>query len=825
MRRLTRYTHEARQALTYARQEARRLRHKHVGPEHLFLGLLKLHDPLIESLFMALHVNIDQLFQSVEFVLGSGIIDVASDPILNAAARAALERAEKEALAEQLDFTDVEHLLFGILTAHHSLSLSVIESFGLTLIAIREQIAQLKCSDRSHLILTAHYQSRYGATPTLNTCSRDLTMMALHGLLDPCIGRETELEQIMQVLSRRTKNNPALLGPAGVGKTALVEGLAQRIIEGNVPEPLQHARVVALDIAMLTTGTRFRGEFEERLQRILHEITTAKDVIVVLDELHLLTGTGVAAGSIDAANLFKPLLARGDFRCIGTTTPDNYRNSIETDPALKRRFQPIYVHEPSSQETLAILRGLRERYASFYRVTISDEALVAAVQLSEQHVNGRYLPDKAIDLLDEAAARKRVQYSSYPANIYSSQEQLIIARRQKEQAIARHHFPDAARQRALEHQLMRQLEQEKLQWQAHIQSQQSQPILHAEDIIAVVTARTDIPVASAYASTEKRQFLLRLEEQLRQRIIGQDEAIQAVARAVRRAYSPVRERRRPIGSFLFVGPGGVGKSELARALAATLLHDEHALLQLDMSEFMELHHVVRLIGSPPGYVGHEQGGQLTEAVRRQPYRIILFDEIEKAHPQVLDLLLQILEDGCLTDARGQIVDFRHTIIILTSNVGSVTLQQQPMAFYHHQHYTQSWQHYRTIFTEAVKSAFKPELLNRIDEIVIFQPLEREQLRAIVDLLVEQTQQRMQARSITLTVNASARQLLVERGYDRLNGARTLRRTVQHLLDDMLAEAILCGDLCPAQSVTVSAEGQQLNLSINTENALKKAISF
>lgn len=825
MHRQSRYTHESRQALTYAREEAIRLHHKNIGVGHLFLGLLRLHDPLIESLFMSLHVNIEQLFQAVEFVLGQGNKALLGSPTLNAATRSALSRAEDKAQVEQSDLTDVDHLLYGILSERGIIS-GVVESFGLTLSSIQRQIVYLKQGDQTQIMLTAHYQARYAITPTLNAVSRDLTILALEGTLDPCIGREAELERTMQVLSRRTKNNPVLLGPAGVGKTAIAEGLAQRIIADYVPETLHQMRVVALNIGMLTAGTKFRGEFEERLKHIVQEIYAAKDIIIVLDDLHILSKAGVAEGSVDAANVFKPMLARGDFRCIGTTTIDDYRTTIEADPALERRFQPIYVQEPSAQETLTMLRGLRHRYANFHHVTIDDQVLAATVQLATRYLAGRYLPDKAIDLIDEAAVRVRIHHNIDSATIGHLREQLTITHYEKERAIAQRDFATAAYKRMQEREQTNALEQAIQVWQEQIRPQ---PALSIQDIAAVITDWTGIPVSCN--EPEERERLLHLEKELHRRVIGQDAAIQAVARAVRRARTNIRDSHRPIGSFIFVGPNGVGKTELARTLAATLFGNENALLHLDMSEFMEHHQVSRLIGSPPGYIGHEQSGQLTAAVLRQPYRVILFDEIEKAHPQIFDLLLQIFEDGYLTDAHGQVVDFRHTIIILTSNIGTTTSGQQPMTFYRHTLSPQNangdrqriQQQEQAMLITTVKTFFKPELINRLDEIIVFHPLEHEQVCAIVDLLVAQTKQRLQEQSISLDISPDARQLLAERGYDGAYGARALRRTVQHLLNDPLAEAILRGDLCDATSIYVHVnkreDRQELMIAIHTHEEI------
>ncbi len=596
-----------------------------------------------------------------------------------------------------------------------------------------------------------------------------------------------------------------------MGKTAIAEGLAQLIIQGAAPENLLHHRVVALEVGLLTVGTRFRGDFEERLQRIVQEILLARGIILVIDELHMLTGSGVAEGSIDAANLFKPMLVRGEFQCIGATTLDGYRQSIEADPALERRFQPIVIHETSSQETLEIVHGLRSNYAEYHHVIISDEALIAAVHLSARYIQDRYLPDKALDLIDEAAARARVQRLTVPDHIRRKREELLIAQRAKEYAITHHDFATAAQHRNGELRVSQQLHELEQEWATT--HEHDRPIVGAQQIAQVVSLWTGIPVVQIAA--EEAERLLHLEDELHQRVIGQHMAVQAVARAVRRSRTNVRDGRRPIGSFIFIGPTGVGKSELARALAAVLFDDERALIKLDMSEFMESHQVSRLIGSPPGYIGHEEGGQLTEAVHRQPYSVILFDEIEKAHPQVFDLLLQILEDGRLTDAHGRTVDFSNTLIILTSNVGTAQLERSDVGFLVGQpeQTDAATARISALVMPALKDLFKPELLNRIDNIVPFHPLQPDHLRQIVDLMIAHVEQRMTGQHMTLQVTDAARALLVKRGYDPVYGARPLRRAVQTMLEDLLAEAILQGTFTPGDTVIADAPGDQLTASV------------
>ena len=814
MSQLDRYTEEGRQALLASREEALQLRHRVIGPEHLALGILKVADPIIECTLLRLQVDAVRLREALTFVVGRGNKAILSQPTIGQSARAVLLRAEAMATLAEQELIGIEHLLLGVLADGEGVAVGVLESFGLSLDVVRKEIEKLLNYGRDHATSTAQYHIRCNETPTLNQVSRDLTLAALHGTLDPMIGRENELERTIQILSRRSKNNPVLIGPAGVGKTAIAEGLAMRIIQGSVPDDLQHCRVVTLDVGLLTVGTKFRGDFEERLKRIMQEVVSAKDIIIVIDELHALTGTGVAEGSIDAANLFKPMLARGEFRCIGATTLDDYRRTIEADPALERRFQPVMIKETTPQQTMEILRGLRSHYAHYHHVTITDEALAAAVQMSSRYIQNRYQPDKAIDLIDEAAARVCVHRTVAPSDVRSLRQELASVQQDKEEAITGGDFVRASKQRADERHIRLALAEAEDAWFAL--RQQERPLVDQRTFAEVVSMWTAIPVTQIAA--EEAQRLLKLEDELHRRVIGQHEAVQVVARAVRRARTNVRDGRRPIGSFLFVGPTGVGKTELARALAETLFGDEDAILKLDMSEFMESHHASRLVGSPPGYVGYDQAGQLTEAVRRRPYSVILFDEIEKAHPSVFDLLLQILDDGCLTDARGHSVDFKNTIIIITSNVGTANLKHTEMSFTSARKNRQEQQasvhaHMRSQILPALKDIFRPELLNRIDEVVVFHTLEQEHLRKIVDLMIEKTRQRMAEQSISLQVSDATCCMLVEHGYDPAYGARPLRRTVQSMLDDMLAEALLRGDCKAGDTVVVDVEDGKLVVQV------------
>ncbi len=811
MSRLNHYTPQARQVLVLAREEAQRLRHRSVGAEHLMLGILKLKDTFIEGIFADLHVSTVRVAQALEFVMGRGNKAFLGEPSLSVVARSVLTSAEQEAKSVEAELIGVEHILLGLFSERDGITVGVLESFGIYLNVTRQNILTRLSGEGSEENAATQFQAKYDATPTLNQVSRDLTSAAMAGQLDPMIGREAELERTMQILSRRSKNNPVLIGPAGVGKTAIAEGLALRILQGTVPENLLGCRVVSLDVGLLTVGTKFRGDFEERLKRITQEIITARGIIVVIDELHSLVGTGVAEGSVDAANLFKPMLARGEFQCIAATTMDDYRKTIETDAALERRFQIVQVPETTVTETLEILRGLRTRYADFHRVTISDEALIAAVQMSSRYIQNRYQPDKAIDLIDEASARVCVQRSVAPSQVRSLREELVMMQRAKEYAIVHRDFVTASKHRAREILVCQEL---RVAEQTSTLDEQYRPVVGEQDIATVVAMWTGIPVQQI--TSEEAERLLKLEDELHRRVIGQHDAVQAVAKAVRRSRTNLRDSRRPIGSFIFVGPTGVGKTELARALAGSLFGDENAMIKLDMSEFMESHHAARLIGAPPGYIGYDQGGQLTEAVHRRPYSVVLFDEIEKAHPKVFDLLLQVLDDGSLTDAQGKTVSFKNTIIIITSNVGTAQLEKREMAFITKKRNVEEQQAHdlesiRTQVTLALKDLFRPELLNRIDEIVPFHRLEPGHLREIVDLMVAQTQDHIAQQDINLQVSDAARALLVKYGFDPVYGARPLRRTVQRMLEDMLAESILRGTFAPGDTITVDAADDKLTV--------------
>ncbi|HET8911344.1 MAG TPA: ATP-dependent Clp protease ATP-binding subunit [Ktedonobacteraceae bacterium] len=808
------YTREVRHLLSIAKDEAKQLHQRTVGTEHFLLAMLQQKDPLLMELLATYKVNLKKLLESIEFIVGKGNKAFLSEPMLGPSARTVLQNAEQKAARQDEEQVSIEHILLAILEEPGSTTAGILASYNLSAHNVYAYLAQRQ---RSPLPLEnteddmAYFQNQH-LTPALNEVSRDLTREALDGKLDPLIGRKDELERVMQILTRRTKNNPVLIGAAGVGKTAIVEGLALAIIQNQVPDTLKDCRVVALDVGLLTVGTRYRGDFEERMKLILQEVVANKNIIVAIDELHTIVSSENSESSANMANLFKPLLARGEFRCIGATTFENYRKSIITDAALERRFQPVQVPETSFLETLEILRGLRESYANFHQVTIDDDALRAAVQLSSRYIQDRHQPDKALDLLDESASRLCVQRTAVPEKIRHLRLEVAEIRFMKEKYIINRDYDKAAQLRLDENERLTELREAENKWNQELSQNQSTVTIQL--IAEVVSHWTGIPVAQI--TSEEAERLLNLEEELHKRVIGQDKAVKTVARALRRSRANLRDSRRPIGSFLFVGPTGVGKTELARALATTYFGDEQAIFKLDMSEFMESHHVSRLIGAPPGYLGYDQGGQLTEAVRRRPYSIILFDEIEKAHPKLFDLLLQILDDGTLTDARGRTVDFKNTLIIMTSNIGSGQLEKGLAAFSNKTEVEVNPQKLlEARIMPELKQYFRPELLNRLDDIVTFLPLTLKELKQIADLFIAQTHKHMQKLSIELEVTEAAREVLIKRGYDRWNGARPLRRAVQSSLDDMLAEAILQGICKNGDTVRVDIQDENLNLQCLT----------
>ena len=802
--RFDRYNSDARRSLAQAREIALRLNHKTICTEHLLYGLLEAGDTQVSMIISGLGVSSARLRQALDFVIGKSARPLLVEPTLSAAARHALDLAEQAATAEQMNEVGSEHLLLGLLSEGEGIAAGVLESFGVTLERVQSQINVGRQHGRVNSVFGAEHQARYNMTPTLNMVSRDLTSAALADQLDPVVGREEEIQRAMQVLSRRSKNNPVLVGDAGVGKTAIAEGLAQRVVNGQAPDSLRDKRIVSLDVGLLTVGTKYRGDFEERLKKILEEIVTSKNVILFVDELQALVGAGVAEGSIDAGNLLKPMLARGEFQCIGATTMEEYRKSIEKDPALERRFQPVKVRESTLEETIQILRVLRPRYEAFHHVVIRDDAIVAAAQLSHRYISSRFLPDKAIDLIDEASARLNVGRSILPAEVRSMRDQLVDLEEQKDAAISVRSFDRASELRDREMGMRRELLRREEDWQ-RMRGDDAR-VLTEKEIAEVVVMWTGIPAVRV--TLEESQRLLDLENELHKRVIGQDEAVSAVAAAVRRSRAELRDRRRPIGSFIFVGPTGVGKTELARALAASLFGSEDALIKIDMSEFMESHNAARLVGAPPGYVGYDQAGQLTEAVKRKPFSVVLFDEVEKAHPKVFDMLLQVLEDGRLADAKGREVDFRNTIVIMTSNVGAEMLGKRSSFGFtavrreNEDSDAAEYEHMRDVIMPQVRELFRPEFLNRVDDIVLFHALSRKQVRTILDIMLAQTCARLSEQLIELDLTDAAKEYLADAGYDREFGARPLRRVVQTTLEDRLAEGLLRRLVKPGDKVHV-----------------------
>lgn len=793
------FTEKARRVVIYAQEEARRMGHNFVGTEHLLLGLIRESNALPGKVLQSLGLDLDTVRTEVLKATGRGPAigpneEVAFTP---RAKKVVLELAGDEARALGHNFIGPEHLLLGLIREGEGVAAQVLLASGADLNKVRHQLVHMAGSQGSQ----NPPDNQPVNTPTLDLYGRDLSQMARDTKLDPVIGRDKEIERVIQILSRRTKNNPVLIGEPGVGKTAVVEGLAERIVEGQVPETLKDRRVVALDLGAMLAGSKYRGEFEDRLKRAMNEIREAKNVILFIDEMHTIVGAGAAEGAIDAANILKPALARGELQAIGATTLDEYRKYIERDAALERRFQPIMVEEPSSEEALQILEGLRDRYEAHHRVHITPEALQAAVKLSDRYVADRFLPDKAIDLIDEAASRVRLKSYVAPPNLKELEEQLEDLRKEKEAAVQAQEFEKAAQMRDEEQRLRNQLTEQTQAW--HTRQGKEAILVTAEDIAHIVSTWTGIPVEKLAGAESER--LLHLEDELHQRVIGQNEAVDAVAKAIRRARAGLKDPRRPIGSFLFLGPTGVGKSELAKTLAGTLFGDEDAMVTIDMSEYMERHAVSRLVGAPPGYVGYDEGGQLTEAVRRHPYSVVLLDEIEKAHPEVFNILLQMLEEGRLTEAKGRTVDFRNTVIIMTSNVGAETIKHSSAIGFLRDSSDTRHEDMRDRLMEEVKRTFRPEFINRIDDIIVFHSLSQEHLEQIVTLMLNEVTGRIEESGYHVEVTDAAKAVIALEGNDPTYGARPLRRAIQRLVENGLAEELLAGRLHEGTTLLVDAE--------------------
>src|SRR5215210_4949757 len=820
-----RFTDRARRVVVLAQEEARMLNHNYIGTEHILLGLVSEGDGVAAKALESLGIAVEGVRQQVEEIIGQGQQAPSGHIPFTPRAKKVLELSLREALQLGHNYIGTEHILLGLIREGEGVAAQVLVKLGADLNRVRQQVLQLlsgsQGSPRGKEPAEGSSGGRGEGTPSsslvLDQFGRNLTHQAREGKLDPVIGREKEIERVMQVLSRRTKNNPVLIGEPGVGKTAVVEGLAQGIVRGEVPETLKDKQLYTLDLGSLVAGSRYRGDFEERLKKVLKEIRTRGDIILFIDEIHTLVGAGAAEGAIDAASILKPMLARGELQTIGATTLDEYRKYVEKDPALERRFQPIQVGEPSVQHTVEILKGLRDRYEAHHRVTITDPALVAAATLADRYISDRFLPDKAIDLIDEAGARMRIRRMTAPPDLRDFDEKIANVRRDKESAIDAQDFERAAHLRDSEKQLLAQKGEREKQWKSGDLDVVAE--VDDEQIAEVLANWTGIPVFKL--TEEETTRLLKMEDELHKRIIGQEEAIKALSQAIRRTRAGLKDPKRPGGSFIFAGPSGVGKTELSKTLAEFLFGDEDSLIQLDMSEFSEKHTVSRLFGSPPGYVGYEEGGQLTEKVRRKPFSVVLFDEVEKAHPDIFNSLLQILEEGRLTDSQGRVVDFKNTVIIMTTNLGTrdiskgVNLGFQQMA-----DVQGSYDRMKAKVSEELKQHFRPEFLNRVDEIVVFPPLSREQIISMVDMMIAGVDKRLRDRDMAIELTQSAKDLLATKGFDPVLGARPLRRTVQREIEDSLAEKMLYGEVGPGQIVLVGVEGEGAEAQFTFEGSKK-----
>ncbi len=804
-----RFTDRARRVLVLAQEEARLLNHSFIGTEHILLGLIHEGEGLAAKALESLGISLEAVREKVEETIGPAGSAPTGSPPFTPRAKKVLELSLREALQLGHNYIGTEHMLLGLVREGEGVAAQVLISLGADLSRVRQQVIQLLSGYQGREAAAAAPGSSSGpespsGSPVLDQFGRNLTQLARDKKLDPVIGRDREIERVMQVLSRRTKNNPVLIGEPGVGKTAIVEGLSQQIVSNDVPETLKGKQLYTLDLGALVAGSRYRGDFEERLKKVLKEIRTRGDIILFIDELHTLVGAGAAEGAIDAASILKPMLARGELQTIGATTLDEYRKHLEKDAALERRFQPIKVEEPTLAQTIEILQGLRDRYEQHHQVTITDQALVAAANLADRYISDRYLPDKAIDLIDEAGSRLRIRRMTTPPEQKKLAEELTVLRARKDAAVAKQNFEEA---KNLDDQEKQKIEQKKLlesQWRTD--GVELFDVVD-EDVVAEVLANwTGIPV---YKLTEEETArLLRMEEELHKRVVGQEDAIGALSRAIRRTRAGLKDPKRPSGSFIFLGPTGVGKTELAKALAELLFGDESSLIQLDMSEYMEKHTVSRLVGSPPGYVGYEEGGQLTEAVRRKPFAVVLFDEVEKAHPDVFNTLLQILEDGRLTDAQGRTVDFKNTVLIMTSNLGTADLRKARVGFSKTSEAV-TYEHMKSRVQEALKAHFRPEFLNRIDEVIVFHELTMDEVVEIVDLLIRRVREQLEGQGIGLELTRTAKEFVAGKGYEPALGARPLRRAIQSLIEDPLSEKILWKEFRVGETVIVDLEGDAL----------------
>jgi ATP-dependent Clp protease ATP-binding subunit ClpC len=818
-----RFTERARQVVVLAQEEARTLKHNYIGTEHILLGLLREEEGLAARVLESLDITVERVRAQVVRIVGSGEEVTSGQIPFTPRAKKVLELALREALSLGHNYIGTEHILLGLVRENEGVAARILLDFDADSEKIRNEVIRMLSGPGGRRQGAAAAGAGAGAggaqgegkksSKLLDQFGRNLTKLASDGKLDPVVGRETEIERIMQILSRRTKNNPVLIGEPGVGKTAVVEGLAQRITNADVPELLKNKQIYTLDLAALVAGSKYRGEFEERLKKVMKEITQRGDIILFIDELHNLVGAGAAEGAIDAASILKPALARGELQTIGATTLDEYRKYLERDSALERRFQQIRVEQPSTDETVQILRGLRDRYEQHHKVNITDEALTAAADLADRYISDRFLPDKAIDLIDEAASRMRIKSMTSPPVYRDLEEEIETTRRNKESAIEAQEFEKAANLRDTERQLTQKKRELEEAWEAGESG--DRPSIGEEEIADIVSMWTGIPVFKlTEAETAK---LMRMEEELHKRVIGQHAAVEVISKAIRRSRAGLKDPKRPTGSFIFLGPSGVGKTELARTLAEFLFGDEDAMVRIDMSEYMEKHAVSRLVGSPPGYIGYDEGGQLTEAVRRKPYSVLLLDEIEKAHPDVFNILLQILEDGRLTDAQGRTVDFRHAIVIMTSNIGASEIARNtPLGFAVSDDETGiTYEDMKNRIMGELKKVFRPEFLNRIDDVIVFHKLAKDEIKQIVELLLRRIRESLAERELQLDLTEDAKDLLVEKGWDPSMGARPLRRAIQRYIEDPLADFVLRAELVPGATVMVdkAPEGDDREVSI------------
>lgn len=797
-----RFTQRAQKVLQLAQEEAIRWKHESIGTEHILLGLIREGGGIAAKALEAIEITPQMIESGIEELVGKGTENVG--PIVHYTPRAkkVIELSVDESRKLGHSYIGTEHILLALIREGEGVAARVLANTGVSLNKARQQVLLLLGSNDSNA--TGGAQQQAANTPTLDSLARDLTAIAREGTLDPVIGRSKEITRVVEVLSRRTKNNPVLIGEPGVGKTAIAEGLAQQIVNNEVPETLRDKRVMTLDMGTVVAGTKYRGEFEDRLKKVMEEIRQAGNIILFIDELHTLIGAGGAEGAIDASNILKPSLARGELQCIGATTLDEYRKYIEKDAALERRFQPIQVDEPSVEETVQIIYGLRDRYEAHHRVKITDEAVDAAAKLSARYISDRFLPDKAIDLIDEAGSKVRLRSFTVPPNLKELEEKLESVRSEKNAAVSSQEFEKAAALRDSEQKLKTELENTKKAWKEQQGKEESK--VTVDDIASVVAMWTGIPVNKI--QQEESAKLLNLEDELHKRVVGQGEAVEAISRAIRRARAGLKDPKRPIGSFIFLGPTGVGKTELARALAEVMFGDEDAMIRIDMSEYMEKHSTSRLVGAPPGYVGFDEGGQLTEKVRRKPYSVVLLDEIEKAHPDVFNILLQVLDDGRLTDSKGRVVDFRNTVVIMTSNVGADTLKYQKNVGFAVGDTDSKYKDMKSTMLEELKKAFRPEFLNRIDEMIVFHSLEKEQLKQIVSLMANTLTKRLKEQDIELELTEAALEKIAQEGYDPQYGARPIRRALQKHVEDRLSEELLKGTVLTGQAVVFDYDGNE-----------------